>query len=518
MLYPKLDYSPVPTQWAVGIDWGRYYILSEGKIYEKEYNALTWQSGMKMYGCVDILPKILFAVINMVIGTINFPEDLKFYYTFPWSGTVFLPLLMLFWYLYISKKEGKFNSFDCFLLIFLSIFPLASAVEPVSGNTNSSGIARVFFFLMVILFIIIFTEKKRNTMILGIFIFLLFPFFYYYHTWSYYFAINLTAIGFFTLFKKNERYITSLTNLGIITFITSAIYYNSLLMEEPIRIYKKFPQLLVNFPSVSFTMKVNPELLGYSPLGSTYSYIQLVNSALIVSICLIFFWKYLSFRKEAKPYENLLFYFLIAQSFIALALFFWDGILGVYARSFEVLIYICMLLSAYLLVKSEEKLKTTIRFILLCAVCLCIISYLTVPHELNRSLTNEEFVGIRFAGTHIPKTSYIFSDFRLGTPLIYFDQLGIITIDAPHRSPQITEETLERCYYNITDPEMILDNIIHKPDYYFITSSHQSEVYLLDPSLKQFKPPSTDFQGEWAKQEAFNKLYSSEYFDIFQRR
>ena len=517
--YPKSNFSPVPTQWGVGSGWGRYYIIEHGRIPEKVH-ALTWQSGIKNYATVDVLPKILASIVNIVTGTTTFPDNERFHYIFPWCGILFLPLVVLYFYRYISRKEGEFSYMDCCLLYLFAMFPLAGTIFSMSQNLNNgSSVTRVFFLLLLISLTILFVEKKKDVRRLSIFLFLLSPFFYYYHTWAYYLAIYLTAIAFLTLFKKNERYIMSLLIFGIVVFFTSAMYYNYQLLEETGRIIRSFPQLLVNFPSVSYTMKVNPELLGYRSLKSMYSYLQLINSVLILSLCLVFFRKYLEFRKkgELKPYEKMLFYFLVAQFFVGCALFVWDGILGVYSRIFEALVYVAMLISAYLLVKSKGKLKFAIRSILLFAVLLCIVSYLTYPSELNRFLTHEEFKGVSFAGEHIPKESYIFSDFRLGTPLIYFDQLGIKTIESTHHPPEITEEILEKCYYNVTRPERILDKIINKPSYYVITSSQQSEIGILDPSLKIFKPASRDFQEKWAKELSFNEVYSSNCFRLYQR-
>lgn len=33
--YPKLDFSPVATQWGAGSGWRRYYIIENGRIYDE---------------------------------------------------------------------------------------------------------------------------------------------------------------------------------------------------------------------------------------------------------------------------------------------------------------------------------------------------------------------------------------------------------------------------------------------------------------------------------------------------
>ena len=118
-LYPKLDDSPVPSGWGTSIDWGRHYILRKGHIYEKgEETALTWQSNTMSYGNADVLPKIYFAIINIVTGTTTFPSDLHLHYFLPWIGTLVLPIMGLFWYGHLSKKKKGVNRLD-YCLLFL---------------------------------------------------------------------------------------------------------------------------------------------------------------------------------------------------------------------------------------------------------------------------------------------------------------------------------------------------------------------------------------------------------------
>jgi len=602
----KLDDSPVPGGWGVSIDWGRYYIVQKEHIYEKGETALTWQSNTKDYGAVDILPKVYFATLNIITGTTTFPNDLKLHYFFPWIGTFFLPLLGLFWYSYISRREKRVARVDYCLLFLFSMFPIASAIGPVSGNTNGSGVTRALFILILILILINSNKKYINKKRVGILVFLFFPFFYYYHTWSYYLLIFFSVIVILAAVKKETRHITGIAISGIIIFFIVSLSFNAQLQVEPERIINYFfadttppdttitsgPSGTINYnnitfewtgnddktstsnllysyklegydnswsswvpltnksynnlPDNSYTFKVKAkdragnvdatptevtftvrtgaaqnlnDFLGYKSLGSAYSYLQFINAALILLICLIFLWRYITqgIKKRRETYENMLFYFLIAQFPIAAGLFVWENLLGIYARIFEQLIYITILISAYLLVKTKGKTKTFIRSIILIITILCIVSFLATPNKLDKSVTTNEFIGVSFAGEEIPKTSYIFSDFRLGMPLMYFGQLGIKTVDNPHSPPKTTEEILTRCYYNVSDPELVLDKFIGSQNYYVVISSHQSRVCILDPSLTPFKPAHEDFQEKWSKQQAFNKIYTSDYIDTFQR-
>lgn len=513
-IYPKLDSISVPTNWGPGIDWGRFFIVNQGKIYERQENALTWQSDIIRYGSIDLLPKILYAIINIITGTIQFPNDISFHYLFPWIGTIFLPLVSLYWYRYLYKATNKrFNEIDFLLILLYSIFPIASSMQTVSGNTNGSGLTRVLFTLLLILVSIIFMEGTRQEH-KYIILFLLLPFYSFYHTWSYYMVFFLITIIISILtvhilkkniLSKNEERLLKFSFFGIIVFIISAIYYNTVLFSEPIDMIK-------NFDFSEHAIYQSSKFSGYETLGNIYSYIQVVNSTLILIIFIIF----LLYNRNYD--KNIFLYYIIAEFMIAIGLFIWMGISGVYLRIFETLTYISMLISTYLLIMQDGKIKMILRYVLLFAAILSIVSYLNLQSYSNVSLTDTEFKGIIFTGSKIQNDTHIFSDFRLTTPLVYFGQLGITTIDNNHQPFNVTEEILQRIYYNTSKPEIILDKIIHRSKYYIITSSRQNDVCIFDPSSKCFKHANANFQKELSHQSSLNLVYFSGNFSLFSRK
>ena len=101
----KLDYSPVPTQWGAGSGYGRYYIIHQGKIPNRGH-ALTWQSLISNYATVDVSPKILAAEIDIIVGKTGFLESERFHHIFPWPGLLFLPIVVLYSYTYISSFQS----------------------------------------------------------------------------------------------------------------------------------------------------------------------------------------------------------------------------------------------------------------------------------------------------------------------------------------------------------------------------------------------------------------------------
>ena len=104
-LYPKQSSLSIPVEWGPGIDWGRYHIVNEGRIYEGGDYGLTWQSNLKNYGSVDVLPKIHYAILNIITGTVNFPNDLDLHYRFLWSEHYYYQLLYYFGISICAKRE-----------------------------------------------------------------------------------------------------------------------------------------------------------------------------------------------------------------------------------------------------------------------------------------------------------------------------------------------------------------------------------------------------------------------------
>jgi len=240
----KMEYSPVPTEWGPGSGYGRYYIITHGKIPKREH-VLTWQSGIKNYATVDVLPKILAAEIAIVSGKTGFFESEEFHFIFPWPSLLFLPIIVLYFYTYavrISNKKRRIDLVDSCLLFLFSIFPLYSILPSMSlGAAAANAVARGFFLFLLILIFKILIEKKTNLKIFGIFIISLFSFYYYHHTWSYYLIIFGVTLGIGVIFMREKRLRAGIMVLGIIIiFLLSALLYNLQLSEEPSRLIKDF--------------------------------------------------------------------------------------------------------------------------------------------------------------------------------------------------------------------------------------------------------------------------------------
>lgn len=122
-ILPSINHSDIPSQWEVSSGYGRLYIINEGKVFSEDHRALTWQSSFKNYAALDVLPKISAVMISIIVGKTDLLESERFHHIFPWVGILFLPLISLYFYTYISKKNNTFNKIDGLIIFTFSIFP-----------------------------------------------------------------------------------------------------------------------------------------------------------------------------------------------------------------------------------------------------------------------------------------------------------------------------------------------------------------------------------------------------------
>lgn len=333
----------------------------------------------------------------------------------------------------------------------------------------------------------------------------------------------MTIVIFLLLFNKEDRYYISLLVIGIVIFISISIYYNIHLLNESTRLLKYFPEMIADLSSILpwSVSGVEDDLVGYKPLNNIYGYIQILISLFLVLVVIIFLLNFYVRKKKKYSvlrYEKMVVYFVLAHVIgVGLGLFIWDGFSGILARFFEGWVYIAILSSGCILTLGSKRIVKITRIVMVGIMCLTIVSYFIQPKELDRSLTREEFIGLRFTGEKVNINSYIFSDFRLVMPLLYFDQRGLIDIDYRHRNGEDVQEILERCYYSGLNPHLILDKVIGHKQYYVATSERQSKVVISDSSYVNFKPASSNFQEQFAIQNTFNRVYDSKLYNLFYR-
>lgn len=514
LVVPNIEGNKVPTNWGPAIDYGREHIIRNGSVVSSSSileESLTWQSALRKYGSEDVLPKIYFAIINIVTGSTQFPDNLYMFLFIPIGSLILIPLLIMGLYsMFIKQESNKHQIFDLAILFLISVFPISSAV--MSGNTNGTVLARAFFILLMFLLL----KEKKSVADVAMFCFLLFPFYCYYHTWSYYFGITMGIFFIMSLIEKNTK-IMRIAFFSIIVYLVVAIYLNyGQLFLFPLQTLKNMGNR-IDFSSLAPT---------YTSLSDFYSYIQLINAILLLLIALCFVVRYMlkiNNKLSIMQSEKIILYTIISIPVVGLFLWVQGGIETFQGRVLEYGIYIVLICTAYLLgsLKSSKNIKV-LRCVLIFVLILSVGSYVYRPlhlQYLQSNLSEVEFNGISFVGLKTDDNLPIFSDFRLATPLIYYDKNAIYTIDSPKQIRDGLFEEIMEIYYGKILPHEVLDKVIDSNSYVVITSRRQSEVALSDTSFTAaLKPARQNFESNFASDNVFNAIYDTHSVTIFFRR
>lgn len=500
LLLPLLDQVKVPTMWGSAIDYGREHIVTYGHIYDPSTeNPQTWQGALKKYGAEDVLSKIYFAMINVICGSSGFPEDLDLFPYIPIATMVLIPASVISCYYVFLKISGtKPDLLVVFLLLAISIFPMSMAIS--GGNTNGTYLSRGLFILLMLIFI---STGSFSISKIMLYLLLLIPFYLYYHTWSYYYVITMAVVLAASLVFKN-RMTAGMSLLSVILYGMTglAVNYQQLLYT---------PLLIISMLGLNKEAPV--AVKAYTPFITLNSYLNFVNVILIFGVICLFIYTYFYLRRVRsgdilKLQDNMLMV-AFAIPLIAIALFLQGGLETVLGRLLEYSIYLFLIYLSFLLVVYQRKVGLALKVCVVLIVIISIFNFIYSQNTLRVELTEKEYAGIAFTGSRLDNAP-IFSDFRLGTPLIYFDKTSIYTLDSQNQIPAGRFYELIGIYYNATGPHKALDRVMPHEDYYVVASEHQTEVALGDSSFSSLlRPADARFQDNFKNDRNFSHPYTN---------
>lgn len=531
----------VPTGWGVAIDFGRQYILWTGHIVDEfSCHYITWQSGLSQYGGQDVLSKIFFAEINLLTGYSAFPSSIDIINHMP-IATLFLVICVLAIYRILTKHferrqlrvnnsltfedshntkdaVGSESFVDYIILLSICVFPLHSAIMP--GSTNGTCTARVFFVLLILcsISLLLFPGQKRRHLF-AVFLFLLFPYYFWYHTWAYYGLSCFIVIFVLSLILK-KRELIKISFIGILPYFIVGIYSNyHQLVEQPTLSGKMGLNFLTN--EMSGKTEVAAGFKAYQSLQTVYSVFQLVSVIIIFMIFIIILIECLTIIKNNRnsEMEYLVICLIFSVPLVGILLFIQGGIGTLIGRLLEYSLYIYLIGSAYLLSPLEQRKipKWIIQTLLIITVIICLVS-IPLSEPQASGLDYQEYDGISFLGLHTDNKTPIFSDFRLGTPFLYYSKEAIYTIDSPKQSRTGDFADIMEIYYNESAPHIVLDRVIPNEQYYVLTSERQAIIGLKDTSFTEnLQPARQGFQSNFERDSHYDKLYSSEETNIYLR-
>jgi hypothetical protein len=510
----------VPVSWDPAIDFGRYYIVQHNALFDSStLHAQSYISGLQTAGDEMIPASIFFAAIDIVGGSTSFPQDILSFVFIPIGYLLLIPISTLAVYeVCLKKSKRHFNSLDALILLLVSIFPIASLISTQIGNATGSILARGLFILIIALMLSVITDsgtrngQTRKTK-LALFFFLQIPFYMMYHTWAFY--LLLVMLGFFAFsLVIREFELSRLSLFSLITYGAVAMFiYTKSLLSHP-------AHSIQSALAGETTLEHLTSYGSYSSLSNVFSYVQSINIALLLFIILIFcvYFMLIHLQKRKAATSELLILFLVCDVFVvAFALFTQGSIQLVLGRSMEFAFAVSFICAAFVLASNHKKyLSRSTEVAALIIAILCITSLLTAPSFKTLDLTQSEFAGITFAGTSAQNNTALFSDFRLATVLLYYNQTAIYS--NAHLNNTSYEHVLQMYYSNTSLPEQAIDPVIkHEQSYLVITSTRETEVPLLDSGTVSLLPANTDFQSSFINDRQFDRVYDSALVSIFYR-
>lgn len=506
---PNAGYPPIPTGYGVYVDWGTDYILKNGYIYKVGlFQTTIFGSGIN-YASLDVLGKVLAVEIALFTGISDLYTRNFFYQVFPWAGTLFIPLFFVLWYKKLSSNNKvPPNFYDMSLIFLVALFPTSNWIAQTSQGGHSGMIARGLTALLLILFVSILTKKKSNIAI--VYVILLISLQLMYHTWAlYHIIIVFSVIILLKMFKNEQFQIVNILYLNVALFVASTLYFNYDFFEN----YVTYLTSIFESSSTITTVISNGSY-------SYVNYLNLINNILIYFFIFLFF-IYIAYmvktkNAELQEYETILIYYCISLIPVAIFVYLWGGFTALYGRMTQIGVIISFLVLSYLVTKLTGKCKLILRCLIIVTITLSIFTYAYSDYDSTYWLVDQEYESNLFVGHHMPKNTFIFSDFRLVSPLLYHNDFLIVGIDSQHNSLNDTSNLINSVYHgnDIKKAEECLYKRIGNDSYWLYTSKRQTLVGITD-YINNFEPASTNYTMQFEMSNSFDKIYTSKHVNIY---
>lgn len=501
----------VATGWGPAIDFGRQYIIENGYVFEGGADKGSVVANYINYGSEDVMPKIYFAMINIVVGRVGLVEGYGFYRYIPWISFIVLPSLFVCIYrLFANIWNVAEQPMNLLLIYMVSVFPLASAIGNYSAP-NGTMLGRALFLMMLFIFVKIVYSKEKNTGLLALFIILNPIFYMFYHTWSYYYFFMMG--GFLVFFLISKRFNESrLPFFSLATYFVVGLTYNRRLITRTVR-WMFLPRSAV---------EIEVDMVGYTTFRTFYSYVQTFNVLLLLvgSIIFLYFWYREYFKNEFNKELSLdnFIPFIITGFLMAFALFTHGGFTSLLGRIFEGTLFLLLIFFIASLIQSVKHSKTNVKKILQVSLVLivlcCTWSMVNRPGDIRGGITSSEYSSIEFLSEHQSEDAAIFSDFRLITPNIYHNKNYLYTFRG---TDPYLYKNVSRMYYEKTTPSLLIDNIMEHDHYSVIISERQKEITVVTSGMVNFRPASENFVDNFDNDIRLHRMYDSGKGIVFYR-
>lgn len=512
-LLPSAHQQPLGGGWGPAIDWGRFYIVQTGGLPQQIEQA-TYIEGLKNYGAVEQMPKILLAQINIITGVTVFPTGAYFLDKIPVVGLVIIPLFAIAWYR--RSSDIQHHRWDVLLILLVALFPHATVLDNLSGGLNPSVYARGLFITSIYSYLRLYIEgDDRRWFILAVVtsVFM----WNYYHTWAYYLFLYISTAGFVNFFYEKRQGFHYAVSISCLTFLIVGLYVNPNIVTEPFRLITTSIFLDDLFTLFQQPLANPYESLEYAKERGVYGLLVPIHTVTIGLTGLLFAFNILKnrYNHQRDRAGDALFILTIGHALVGGGLFIRSGFGALSGRFTQALTLMVILWIGYLASIDRPQVVKAAKGLAVLMVVLGLVGYLFVPAHQS-SVSTQELKGAEFVGedtSDIP----VFADFRLGSPPLYFGKTELYTTHSAVDDYGELAPVLNNSYYSPSSPCQSLEEYLDPEQYLVLTSATQSELGVLDP-YRRFEPADDGFQRYWKDDENYQTVYSNGEMALHSKR
>ncbi len=478
--------SAVPTSYGVFVAWGADYIVRNGHFFTHTGDYFTHANPLVTsfnYASQDIFAHTFQAVLALVTGYTEPQERFELARVLLWAGVMLLPLVFIVWHTGLAQSQRIPTGWSVAFVTLLVLFPTANLIKRTSIGYHSGTIATALLWLILYLVLFRIPQERQGKISLRVATLLLvIGFQLYYHTFNIYFlTFLLGAWGILVLIRREVSWpLLNLITFNVVAFVTSLMYLNGVF-------FKSYASLAKRVLSSWEIAQVN--LTGLTAIqGRLATTLNIVNTSTILLIVLTFV-VLIAQKLRVTSLKNLpqglqvVLSLLVSVTLLVPMLMAWDGFRGTYARLSAIGPYAAMLLASCLYIYGSKGYKMAVTtFIGVIVVTAAISAKISDVYSASY-LEVSEVAGAKFLSSSARSDTPVFTDLRLGPPVVLFGHDNVRGIEAMYRKRSDSERYLDAIYYQKNDVELFtaaVQEAADTEDFYFLGSTTAEQTRLYD--------------------------------------
>lgn len=510
--------SPIPGGWGVNIDWTRHDIAQNGRIIPETdaRSVLSSYRGAQSYDWTAIT----LGIVSVVMGG-SLEGNLTALNTLPVVGLLIIPNIIFLMHNQFVNNAGLLST-NGVLLLSLSLFPASQVVF----KTSLGWYPEPYSTSLLLLTLIMAPRVHDSWAHYVIFIILMVATLNSYHTWVFFFLLIISTIIILEFFYRQvvTHQVEPLPGLN------SAVLLGILFYATGVSLSGRFEELIGTLAMVTVTGQDEFFAAAGSDLISATAshalenigirrFLVLINYISTFGIVILYSITQFSgvIDKDThflrNSYNRLILFSLLAFPIIVGMFYALGGISTAINRTQYIGVYFAVF-CAIVLLSQQERWHHSITIVLVVTMILTAVggvalydSTYTAPH------THGEAAAIEFTGQNVQSDHPVFSDGRMGMPLLYYSHDALVGLDVTNPG---WEERAKAIFYgssNMSTKEAIKSSVELS-----ISNNREENIYVLlstrlvedGPQLLTFQlRPAPNTINRFEHNPEFNKIYSN---------